>query len=98
MGLAGHIGDATHTEVLRHAGILEADTVVVTIPDPGVASRVVRLVRATAPDAFIIARARYHRFVEEIRGSGADEFVDEEDITGKRLAARLRRRLLGRSN
>jgi len=93
MGLIGHIGDATHADVLRHAGVLLADTVVVTIPDPAVTSQIVRLVHATAPDTFIIARARYHRFVEEIRVSGAHELVDEEAITGTRLAARLRRRL-----
>jgi len=93
MGLVGHIGDATHADVLHHAGVLSADTVVVTVPDPAIASQIVRLVRATAPDAYIIARARYHRYVEEIRISGAHELVDEETITGTRLAACLRRRL-----
>ncbi|UYV13836.1 MAG: cation:proton antiporter [Phycisphaera sp.] len=93
MGLVGHVGDATHEDVLHHAGVRAADTVVVTIPDPAMAERIVRLVRVTAPDAYIIARARYHRFVEEIRASGAHELVDEEAITGTRLAAHLRRRL-----
>lgn len=96
MGFDGHLGDATHEDVLHHAGVRTADTVVVTIPDPAMAARIVRLVRVTAPHAHIIARARYHRFVEEIRVSGAHELVDEETLTGTRLAAHLRRRL-GRS-
>lgn len=96
MGFDGHMGDATHEDVLHHAGVRAADTVVVTIPDPAMAARIVRLVRVTAPDAYVIARARYHRYVEEIRESGAHELVDEETLTGTRLAAHLRRRL-GRS-
>lgn len=96
MGLVGHLGDATHEDVLQHAGVRWADTVVVTIPDPVMASRIVRLVRSIAPDAYIIARARYHRYAEEIRVSGAHELVNEEAITGARLAAHLRRRLARR--
>lgn len=91
MGLVGQIGDATHADVLLHAGLQTARTVVVTIPDPSVAAQIVRLVRATAPEALVIARARYHMYVDEIRASGADEVVDEESLTGRRLAARLRR-------
>ncbi len=93
MGLVGHVGDATHEDVLHHAGVRTADTVVVTIPDPAMAGRIVRLVRVAAPDAHVIARARYHRYVREIRESGAHDLVDEETLTGERLAAGLRHRL-----
>lgn len=93
MGLVGHVGDATHEDVLHHAGVRTADTVVVTIPDPAMAARIVRLVRVAAPDAHVIARARYHRYVQEIRESGAHDLVDEETLTGERLAADLRCRL-----
>lgn len=93
LGLAGHIGDATHADVLAHAGIDTASAVVVTIPDPAAASAVVALIRSIAPDAYIIARARYHRHFADLEEGGAHEVIDEERFVGARLAARLRGRV-----
>lgn len=93
LGMQGHIGDATHADVLEHAGIASAAAVVVTIPDPTAARTVVSLVRALAPQAHVIARSRYHRFLVDLTEGGAHEVVDEERIVGQRLAASLRRRI-----
>ncbi|MGB0953605.1 MAG: cation:proton antiporter [Planctomycetota bacterium] len=93
LGMQGHIGDATHADVLQHAGIRSAAAVVVTIPDPAAAEAVVALVRTLAPQAHVIARARYHRYLMDLIEGGAHEVVDEERIVGIRLAASLRRRI-----
>lgn len=93
LGFSGHIGDATHADVLEHVGIASATAVVVTIPDATAARGIVELIRSIAPGVHIIARARYHRYFNDINNAGADEVVDEERIVGVRLAASLRRRM-----
>jgi len=92
-GFIAHIGDAMHADVLEHAGIDRATAVIVTIPDPDGARGVIELIRSIAPDAFIIARARYHRHYADLESGGAHEVIDEEQLIGARLAARLRKRL-----
>lgn len=88
-GFSGYIGDATQGEVLEHAGIAGARVVVIALPDPSGACSVVKLVRAIAPDSYVIARARYNRHVDELVTSGAHEVVDEETLVGTQLAERL---------
>ncbi len=88
-GFRGLVGDARQAEVLEHAGVIGAKVVVVAVPDPSGARDVVRLVRGLAPDAYIIARARFHRHISELELSGAHEVVDEEAIVGGQLAERL---------
>ncbi len=93
LGVNGTIGDATQADVLEHAGVTSAAAVIVTVPDPTAACTIVELIRSLAPDVHIIARARYHRYFEDIRAGGAHEVIDEEQLVGIRLAARLRKRL-----
>jgi len=91
LGLAGHIGDAMHPDVLEHAGIFSASAVVVTVPDPASARGIVALIRSIAPEVHIIARARYHRYLSHLLEGGASEVVDEERLVGMRLASQLQR-------
>ncbi len=93
LGLKGTIGDATQADVLEHAGVTSAAAIIVTVPDPAAACAIVELVRSLAPDVHIIARARYHRYFEDIRAGGAHEVIDEEQLVGIRLAARLRKKI-----
>jgi CPA2 family monovalent cation:H+ antiporter-2 len=88
-GCLGHVGDATHPDVLSHAQVAAADVVAVTLPDPAAARRVIRQVRAEAPEAHLIARARYHVSADELKQAGADVVVDEEEEVGRRLADAL---------
>ncbi|MDF1810124.1 MAG: cation:proton antiporter [Phycisphaerales bacterium] len=88
-GFRGYVGDATQGDVLEHAGVVGARAVVIALPDPSGACNVVRLVRAIAPDTYVIARARYNRHVDDLEKSGAHEIVDEEAIVGEQLAERL---------
>jgi CPA2 family monovalent cation:H+ antiporter-2 len=89
----GHVGDAMHADVLEHVGIASATAAVVTIPDPAAARTIVELIRSSAPEVHIIARARYHRYSADLQAGGAHDVIDEELSVGARLAARLRRRL-----
>jgi len=93
LGLAGTIGDATQPDVLEHANVTSAAAVIVTVPDPAAACAIVELVRWLAPDVHIIARARYHRYFEDLHAGGAHEVIDEEHLVGTRLAARLRKKI-----
>jgi CPA2 family monovalent cation:H+ antiporter-2 len=90
-GLKAHLGDATQREILEHAGIYKARVFVVTVPDHTTTRHVIHLVRDLAPDAFIVARCRYHVLHWELLAAGAHEVVDEEDQLGRRLAAQVRK-------
>ena len=89
----GLVGDATHVEVLERAGVPLADVVVITLPDPAAARRVIEHVRALAPEARIVARARYHVYRGELELAGSHVVVDEEQQVGLRLAAEMRKLL-----
>ncbi|MGJ8637099.1 MAG: cation:proton antiporter [Phycisphaerales bacterium] len=88
-GFVGQVGDATQAEVLEHAGTSRARIVVVAVPDPSAAGAVVSAVRSLNTDALIVARARYHRHIGEVRRAGADVVVDEEEIVGAELSFML---------
>ena len=96
-GLKGHLGDASRRDILEHAGIYQARAVVVTVPDHATTHHLIHLVRDLAPDAFIVARCRYHVLHWELLGAGAHEVVDEEDQLGRRCAAQARN-LVGTSD
>jgi K+:H+ antiporter len=93
LGYSAHIGNAAQAEVLEHAGVEHASAVVVTVPDPAAAREIVGLVRTLAPNVHVIARARYHRYFEDLQRGGADDVVNEEWIVGAILASRVRAQL-----
>jgi CPA2 family monovalent cation:H+ antiporter-2 len=86
-GAEGHHGDASHAEILEHAGVSRAVAVVVTVPDPRLAIMVIQQTRALGPQARILARARYSIWCDRIREEGAETVIDEESGMGRRLAA-----------
>ncbi|MHB8953445.1 MAG: cation:proton antiporter [Pirellulaceae bacterium] len=89
-GLMAHLGDATQSEILEHAGIRRASLIIITVPTPFVSQRLVHLARHHAPGAMIFARARYHMHRWQLTHAGAHVVVDEEDRVGHELAARIR--------
>jgi CPA2 family monovalent cation:H+ antiporter-2 len=80
------LGDATQPEVLHHAKIAAGIAVVVTVPDPNACRLVVAAAQRLAPDVPILARLRYHQYLEALREAGADHIVDEEETVGLHLA------------
>ncbi|MFM1822210.1 MAG: inner membrane protein YbaL [Planctomycetota bacterium] len=86
LGAIALIGDARRRDLLEHARVDGRSVVVVTVSDPVAVAQIAGLVRAVAPAARIVARARYHGAREEILAAGASAAVDEERLVGLRLA------------
>ena len=98
MGLAVHMGDAGHEEVLVHAGLNRACLVVVTIPDPRSVRDTVSNIRRLSPGSTVIARSRYNIHGAEIEKAGAHLTVNEEVIVGDHLSKHALDCLLGRGD
>ena len=81
-----HIGDATSTEVLIHAGVPDARAVIVTVPDPRSARDITAAVRALAPETLLLVRSRFQRASRDLKDAGATTVVDEENTVGRLLA------------
>jgi CPA2 family monovalent cation:H+ antiporter-2 len=92
-GLRTRVGNAWQAEILQSVGLLYADVVVITIPDPTSCRQVINLCRSMNPDARLLVRARYHAERWELQMTGAWVVVDEEELVGIRLAAETRRTL-----
>jgi CPA2 family monovalent cation:H+ antiporter-2 len=86
MGLLVYLGDATHSEVLLHAGIRKAAAAVVTVPDPLTCRGIIRNIRLTAPGTAVIVRGRYHIAINQLEEAGASSVIDEENVVGHRMA------------
>ncbi len=86
MGLDVHVGDASQPDIIAHLGIDSACVVVVTVPDPNAAKRVLQNTRSRSPGASIIVRSRYHIATPELWELGAAFVVDEENVVGRELA------------
>ncbi|HOE13064.1 MAG TPA: cation:proton antiporter [bacterium] len=94
-GIEAHIGDAGHPDVLDHLHISAASVVVVTLPDPLLSRRIIHLCRSLAPQAKIIARARYNRFESDLREAGAEAIINEEKSVGLLLAQEVQKTIGG---
>jgi voltage-gated potassium channel len=84
-GLAVVTGDATRREVLRRAGVAEADQVIITTDrdDSNVLSTLT--VRQLNPDAYIVAAAREHENAPLMKQSGANSVITSSDAVGRLL-------------
>lgn len=71
-------GDAMQAEVLEHAGIRRARTLVIVISDQDAIPRIIRVARGIAPSVSIITRTRYLADVGKLLDAGADEVIPEE--------------------
>jgi CPA2 family monovalent cation:H+ antiporter-2 len=89
MGLNVYVGDASHTDIIAHAGIHAACAIVVTVPDPRSAKRILQNIHALSPGASVIVRSRYHIATRELWELGAAFAVDEENVVGKELARQV---------
>jgi Trk K+ transport system NAD-binding subunit len=93
-GVACHYGDISNVETLRHAGIEQARIVVSTISDwflKGTSNlALVRLVRALAPGARIIATADRLAHAETLYAEGAAYVLIPPALAAERLYRILR--------
>lgn len=88
-GCQALLGDASQADILEDAGLIHAKGLVVALSDHRSTRLVVSQARRLSPNLPIVARARYHLFLDEISAVGADRTVDEETLVGSKLADEL---------
>jgi CPA2 family monovalent cation:H+ antiporter-2 len=87
-------GDASRPEVLEHARIGQARSVVVAISDAAASRRIAAQARQLNPLCHIIVRTRYVAEMEPLYQAGANEVVPEEFETSVEIFARVLRNYL----
>jgi voltage-gated potassium channel len=81
------IGDATHDETLRTAGIDRARALVAALEGDAENLFVTLSCRAIKSDLFIVARARQEDSVEKLSRAGADRVVNPQELGAARMAS-----------
>jgi CPA2 family monovalent cation:H+ antiporter-2 len=89
IGIKVHLGDASHEDILMHAGLSGVCMAVVTVPDPGTSIRVVQMIRLLSPQVTVVARCRYNRYLADLEKAGADIVIDEEATMGQMLSQKI---------
>ncbi|WP_432768520.1 MAG: Kef family K(+) transporter [Sphingopyxis sp.] len=82
------VGDATKESILRQAGLEDASTLLIAIPEGVEAGAIVRRARAINPKLVIVARAHSDEEVADLVRRGADHVVMAERETAARMAER----------
>ncbi|MCC5828785.1 MAG: NAD-binding protein [Phycisphaeraceae bacterium] len=88
-------GDIADPEVMKEAGIEEADVLVLTIPDEACAIRACQLARKLNPDIFIAVRTKHVSGAMMAGRVGANETVIEELVTAQAMGQVVMNRLAG---
>ncbi|MDG1898956.1 MAG: NAD-binding protein, partial [Phycisphaerales bacterium] len=92
------LGNAARGGILLHAGVQEAKSMIVTLPDTQSSIAVIEQARNLAPDLLIAVRARYKVHNHLLEAAGADIIVTEEDHVGEALGDVTIDRLRGGSS
>lgn len=82
-------GDSSFPEILNHANIKRARTLVVTVADPAATQRTIHQAREMNPNLHIIARTRFLSQMEALHRAGANEVVPEEFETSIEIFIRV---------
>jgi len=86
-------GDAADANTLIEAGLSEASTLALTIPDEEAVLAATSLVRRLRPEIYIIARTNYASKGMQAAQLGADEVIKAEQAVALQFYDRLSRRL-----
>ena len=81
-------GDAAQEEVLEHAGVRDARTLVIAVSDQEAVPRIVHRARRISPSIYIIARTEHVRHAQYLLDLGADEVVSEEFEAAREIFTR----------
>jgi voltage-gated potassium channel len=84
-GLAVVTGDATRREVLRRAGVADADQVIITTNRDDSNVLATLTARQLNPDVHIVAAAREHENAPLMKQSGANSVITSSDAVGRLL-------------
>jgi CPA2 family monovalent cation:H+ antiporter-2 len=85
-------GDAVQEEILEHAGIRRARTLVVVVSEEVAIPRIVHRARSLSSSVYIIARTRHIRHAKKLLDLGADEVVSEEFEAAREIFTRALRK------
>jgi len=83
------VGDATETETLSTAGIEDAQTVVLALPDDTTTEFATLVIRDMVPDIEIIARVQKDANISKTYRAGADYVLSLSTVTGRMSASYL---------
>lgn len=92
-GFRGVLGDATHPETLRHAGIDQCSSLILSASSIPGAEELIRTARALNPRINILVRSAYLREREHLLRVGADTVFAGEGETAMALAEHMLREL-----
>lgn len=81
------VGDATHDDTLRAAGIEHAKALIAALEGDAENLFVTLSSRAINPELFIVARARQDDSVEKLSRAGADRVVNPQELGAARMAS-----------
>ncbi|WP_337191727.1 potassium channel family protein [Nocardioides flavescens] len=84
-GLAVVTGDATRRDVLRRAGVADADQVIITTNRDDSNVLAILTVRQLNPDVYIVSSAREHENAPLMKQSGANSVITSSDAVGRLL-------------
>lgn len=84
-------GDATQRSTLNRAGVRQAKTLVVSVPDQKAMAEVIRLARQLNPNLHILAKTRFPSEVDSLMRAGADLVIPAEFETSIEMFSRVLR-------
>lgn len=82
-------GDANQEEILKHAGIGHAVSIVIVIFEQAAIPRIIRHARRDSPSIYIITRTRSTKEITPFLSIGADEVIIEEFEASLHIFARV---------
>ncbi len=83
------VGDATEPETLAEAGVADARTVVLALPDDTITEFATLVIRDLAPETEIIARVEEAESIPKMYRAGADYVLSLATVTGRMTASRI---------
>jgi Trk K+ transport system NAD-binding subunit len=83
------VGDATEPETLRDAGIDDARTVILAMPDDTTTEFATLVIRDVSPETEIIARVEETESVQKMYRAGADYVLSLATVSGRMIASTI---------
>ncbi len=88
-GVHAIVGDATHREALQEAAIDKASALIVAVPNPYEARRIVTIAREMKPDVSILARAHNEEELDYFKSQNIDLAVAGVQEVARRMMEHL---------
>jgi len=83
------VGDATDPETLREAGVEDARSVVLALPDDTTAEFATLVTRDLSPETEVVARAEEAKSIPKIYRAGADYVLSLATVSGRMIASTI---------